>query len=128
MRLASVHFAGMVPIPGGDSVEKNFHASDGWTIERREDGSVRLTNAEKSFVADGFSYSYVEERLADYGRPRAESGPKALERRGEGHEISEAALGNHELSAEAVLAGTDRVEGFGLAPEPTTGMKRKGKR
>jgi hypothetical protein len=87
MRLESVHFAGMIPIPGTDAVERNFYASEGWTIERADDGQIHLSGNGREFAADGFSYTYevlrepersaVFDRVEGFGvEPATDAGKK----------------------------------------------------
>lgn len=72
MKLASVHFEQLIPIPGGDTVERHFYAHEGWSIERGEDGAIELTSAlgKLHFVADGFAYTYV---ASEEAKPAARS-------------------------------------------------------
>jgi hypothetical protein len=50
MRLSSVYFAQLVPIPGTDRRETQMHASDGWTLERLDDGRIQCV---KDLAVDG---------------------------------------------------------------------------
>lgn len=62
MKLASVHFEVMIPIPGGDTVERHFYTHEGWDIDRDDEGAVWLAHSDGlQFIADGFSYTYQRE-------------------------------------------------------------------
>lgn len=70
MKLSSLYvFGGMLPIPGTQRREMQFHAADGWQLERGDDGRVYVEKLEgvdggtalRKFVLQGVPVAYVEQ-------------------------------------------------------------------
>lgn len=68
MKLSSLYvFGGMLPVPGTQRREMQFHAADGWQMDRTDDGRVTMEKLEavdggevhRRFVLQGVPMAYV---------------------------------------------------------------------
>lgn len=113
MKLAAVYFDDTVVIPGAKDIgggtfqdlrESSFHASDGWDIDW--DGRVLFTLWREGMAnvakVGGYGFTFIAEHAA---APSVDMRGVAS---GVGETISEATLGNTELSGEKLLAATKR--------------------
>ena len=75
MKLASVHFADLTPIPGTARRVLSLSASDGWSLERLDDARIRCERSEP--VEDGgtLRLSFVLERWPVAYEAAAEPAP-----------------------------------------------------
>lgn len=62
MKLTSIHFATMLPIPGTSRRESSLHAAEGWDLDRADDGRITCARTEpveggtatRRFVVEGW--------------------------------------------------------------------------
>jgi hypothetical protein len=79
VKLKTVRFDGMVPMPDGDERVAVLDVVDGWDLERLEDARILARHPERGEMAfDGYAYSYV---ALPVPAPLPEPGPPTGKRR-----------------------------------------------
>ena len=127
MRLASVFFSPPLPIPGTGRHEASLHASDGWELERLDDGRVRFSRMEPvdlggtrrvGGTAERWACVYVWDEEADTLAALRNGGRTPSAREVDVMAIADAVLGPSPIKPEATAS---------ILPEPPTGKRRRGK-
>lgn len=73
MKLTSIHFATLLPIPGTSRRESALHASEGWDLERTDDGRITCRRVEtvdggtatRRFVVEGWPCVWEPDEVAE---------------------------------------------------------------